>query len=163
MKYVSCQCIVYWINFPNTYTFTYQKTLLLNTFFSCFLKLSKAFSVSLMIATFCFDMLLELLCSNINDMIFHNWKCWDTFYREVIVSSQNLSNKYFHIDFNLQAILRLAIAETFLTLKSVRMGEGGGWWWGGQERINLIPLLISYNDIILVFLTPPPLNAPRKN
>ena len=87
MKYVSCQCIVYWINFPNTYTFTYQKTLLLNTFFSCFLKLSKAFSVSLMIATFCFDMLLELLCSNINDMIFHNWKCWDTFYREVIVSS----------------------------------------------------------------------------
>ena len=140
MKYVSCQCIVYWINFPNTYTFTYQKTLLLNTFFSCFLKLSKAFSVSLMIATFCFDMLLELLCSNINDMIFHNWKCWDTFYREVIVSSQNLSNKYFHIDFNLQAILRLAIGETFLTLKSVRMvGVGGGVRGAGEDQLDSPP------------------------
>ena len=140
MKYVSCQCIVYWINFPNTYTFTYQKTLLLNTFFSCFLKLSKAFSVSLMIATFCFDMLLELLCSNINDMIFHNWKCWDTFYREVIVSSQNLSNKYFHIDFNLQAILRLAIGETFLTLKSVRMVGGGGVVRGaGEDQLDSPP------------------------
>ena len=40
------QCIVYWIHFQNIHTFTYQKTLL-HTPFSLFLKLSKAFSVTL--------------------------------------------------------------------------------------------------------------------
>ena len=40
------QCIVYWINFQNIYTCTYQKTLL-RTLFCLFLKSSKAFSVSL--------------------------------------------------------------------------------------------------------------------
>ena len=42
------QCIVYWINFQNIYTFTYQKRLL-NMLFCSFLILSKAFSVSLRI------------------------------------------------------------------------------------------------------------------
>ena len=40
------QCILYWIEFQNIYTFTYQKTLL-NTLLRLFLKLSKALSVSL--------------------------------------------------------------------------------------------------------------------
>ena len=45
---VITQCIVYWINFQNLHTFTYQKTLL--RALSClFLKPLKAFSVSLMI------------------------------------------------------------------------------------------------------------------
>ena len=43
---VLSQCIVYWINFQNIYTFTYQKSLL-HTLFCFFLKSSKAFSVSL--------------------------------------------------------------------------------------------------------------------
>ena len=41
------KCIVYWIHFQNIHTFTYQKALL-HTFFCLFLKLSKAFCVSLM-------------------------------------------------------------------------------------------------------------------
>ena len=40
------QCIVYWIQFPNLHTFTYQKTLL-HIHFRLFLKSSKVFSVSL--------------------------------------------------------------------------------------------------------------------
>ena len=44
--YVLSQCMVYWINFQNIYTFTYQKTLL-HTFCGLVLKSSKAFSVSL--------------------------------------------------------------------------------------------------------------------
>ena len=43
---VLSQCIVYWINFQNICTFTYQKTLL-HTFIFLFLKSSKAFSVIL--------------------------------------------------------------------------------------------------------------------
>ena len=44
--FILSQCIVYWIQFQNIRTFTYQKTLL-HTLFCLFLKLSKAFSVSL--------------------------------------------------------------------------------------------------------------------
>ena len=42
------QCIVYWINFQNIYTYTNQKTLL-HTLFCLFLKSLKAFSVSLIL------------------------------------------------------------------------------------------------------------------
>ena len=45
--FVLSQCIVYWINFQNIHTFTYQKTLLLHTLFCLFFKSSEAFSVSL--------------------------------------------------------------------------------------------------------------------
>ena len=40
------QCTVYWIQFQNIHTFTYQKTLI-HTLFDLFLKSLKAFSVSL--------------------------------------------------------------------------------------------------------------------
>ena len=40
------QCILYWIHFQNTHTFTYQKTLL-HTHFCLFLKSLKAFNVYL--------------------------------------------------------------------------------------------------------------------
>ena len=43
---VLSQCLVYWINFQNMYTFTYQKTLL-HTLFYLFIKSSRVFSVSL--------------------------------------------------------------------------------------------------------------------
>ena len=43
---VSSQCIVYWIQFQNIYTFTYKK-ILLHTFFCLFSKSWKVFSVSL--------------------------------------------------------------------------------------------------------------------
>ena len=43
---VLSQCIVYWIHFQNIHTFPYQKTLL-HTLFCLFLRLLKAFSVSL--------------------------------------------------------------------------------------------------------------------
>ena len=42
---VLSQCILYWIHFQNTHTFTYQKTLL-HALFCLFLKSSKAFNVS---------------------------------------------------------------------------------------------------------------------
>ena len=48
--FVLSQCIVYWIHFQNIHTFTYQKTLL-HTLFCLFLKLSKAFGVSLIFST----------------------------------------------------------------------------------------------------------------
>ena len=41
------QCILYWVQFQNKHTFTYQK-ISLHTFFCLFLKSSKAFNVSLM-------------------------------------------------------------------------------------------------------------------
>ena len=43
---VSSQCMMYWINFQNIYTFIYQKPLL-SALFCLFLKSSKALSVSL--------------------------------------------------------------------------------------------------------------------
>ena len=44
--FILFQCIMHWIHFQNTDTFTYQKTLL-HTLFCFFLKSSKTFSVSL--------------------------------------------------------------------------------------------------------------------
>ena len=54
--WVLSQCIVYWIIFQNIYTFTYQKSVTSHTFVACFLKLSKAFSVSL---TYCFGFVTD--------------------------------------------------------------------------------------------------------
>ena len=44
--FVLSRCIVYWIHFQNKHVFTYQKTLL-HSLFCLFLKLLKAFGVSL--------------------------------------------------------------------------------------------------------------------
>ena len=46
--FVLSQCIVYWIHFQNRHTFIYKK-ILLHTPFCLFLKLSNAFSVSLIL------------------------------------------------------------------------------------------------------------------
>ena len=46
---VLSQCIVYWIHLQNKHTFSHQKTLLHTLCCCLFFKLSKAFSVSLMV------------------------------------------------------------------------------------------------------------------
>ena len=54
---VLSQCIVYWIHFQNTHTFTCQN-ILLHTHFCLFLKLSKTFSVSLEVVSATFLLVL---------------------------------------------------------------------------------------------------------
>ena len=78
--FVLSQCIMYWVNFQNICTFTFQKTLL-HTLFCLFLKSSKAFSVSINFTknhkiTFCQHEINEGRFSEIlkfNPICFHIW------------------------------------------------------------------------------------------